>query len=209
MVVRRLPLWLKLAFTGFVVIWLPLVLTTWGWQNLLWLCDLANLLVLIGLWLESRLLLSSQLVATLVIGLVWMIDLASALAFGVHPFVATEYLFDPTQPLAPRLASLFHVAVPLALLFAVSRLGHDRRGWQLQTAICWIVLLLSAWLTDPERNINWVEAPFGMEQAWLPKGVYLLACMLAYPLILYLPAEAFLRWLFASSPAEAPREARD
>lgn len=194
--------WLKLAFTGFVLVWLPLVLTTWGWQNLLWLCDLANLLVLVGLWLESRLLLSSQLAATLVIGLAWTIDLTTALALGVHPFNATAYLFDATQPLAPRLASLFHVGVPLVLLFAVSRLGHDRRGWQLQTAICWILLPLSAWLTDPERNINWVEAPFGVEQAWLPEAAYLLACMVAYPLILYLPAEAILRWLFPASRAD-------
>jgi hypothetical protein len=194
-----LPLWLKLAFTGFIVLWLPLVITSLGWQNLLWLCDLANLLVLIGLWLESRLLLSSQLVATLVIGLVWTIDLASALALGVHPFAATEYLFDASQPLAPRLASSFHIAVPLMLLFAVSRLGHDRRGWRLQTGICWIVLALGAGLANPARNINWVEAPFGIDQTWLPDAVYLLACMVAYPLILYLPAEALLRRIFPAS----------
>lgn len=199
-----LPLWLKLAFTGFIVLWLPLVITSLGWQNLLWLCDLANLLVLIGLWLESRLLLSSQLVATLVIGLVWTIDLASALTLGVHPFSATTYLFDASQPLAPRLASSFHVAVPLVLLFAVSRLGHDRRGWRLQTAICWIVLPLGAVLADPERNINWVRAPFGVEQTWLPDAVYLLGCMAAYPLILYLPAEALLRRLFSTRRAEEP-----
>lgn len=197
-----LPLWLKLAFTAFIVLWLPLVITSLGWQNLLWLCDLANLLVLIGLWLESRLLLSSQLVATLVIGLAWTIDLVSALALGVHPFAATAYLFDASQPLAPRLASSFHIGIPLVLLFAVSRLGHDSRGWQLQTAICWIVLPLGAWLTDAERNLNWVEAPFGVEQTWLPNPVYLLACMLAYPLILYLPAEALLRRLFPTSRVE-------
>jgi len=203
-----LPLWLKLAFTGFILVWLPLVVTAWGWQNLLWLCDLANLIVLIGLWLESRLLLSSQLVATLVIGLAWTIDLACALALGVHPFAATPYLFDASQPLAPRLASFFHVGVPLLLLYVVSRLGHDRRGWQLQTVLCWIVLPLSAWLTNPVRGISRIDAPFGFDLASLPAALSLLIRMVAYPLVLYLPAEALLRWLFAEDLSEGRSEAR-
>lgn len=191
----RLPLALKIGFTVFVLLWIPLVLATRGWQNLLWLCDLANILVLAGLWLESRLLLSSQLVATLLIGLAWTLDLLTALVAGFHPFAATLYMFDDRLSLALRLSSLFHLAVPLLLLFAVTRLGHDRRGWRLQTLICWAVLPLTAWLTDPERNINWVEAPFGIEQVWLPDWLYVLACMLVYPLVLYLPTEALLRRL--------------
>ncbi len=190
-----LPPALKIGFTVFVLLWTPLMLATRGWQNLLWLCDLANFLVLAGLWLESRLLLSSQLVATLLIGLAWTLDLLTALATGFHPFAATLYMFDARLPLALRLSSLFHVAVPLLLLFAATRLGHDRRGWRLQTLICWAILPLSAWLTDPERNINWVEAPFGIEQVWLPDWLYVLACMLVYPLVLYLPTEALLRRL--------------
>lgn len=190
-----LPRWLKLAFSAFMLGWVPLVIATRGWQNLLWLCDLANLLVLVGLWRESRLLLSSQLVATLIIGLAWTVDLLAALTIGVHPFAATAYMFDPGLPLALRLTSLFHVVVPLMLLFAVARLGHERRGWRLQTLICWAVLPLTAWLADPERNINWVEAPFGVPQVWLPHWLYIGVCMLAYPLILYLPGEAILRCL--------------
>lgn len=196
-----IPLWLKLAFTAFVAAWAPLAVTIQGWQNLLWLCDLANFLALAGLWRESRLLLSSQLVATLVVGIAWSVDLASALATGVHPFAATAYMLDPAVPLALRLPSLFHVVVPAMLLFAVARLGHDRRGWRLQTLICWLVLLLSATLTDPGRNINWIAAPFGMPQVWLPDWLYLLACMAAYPLILYLPAEAVLRRVLPPAPA--------
>ncbi len=34
-----------------------------GRQNLLWWCDRANFLVLAGLWLKSRLLLSNKLMA--------------------------------------------------------------------------------------------------------------------------------------------------
>lgn len=194
------PLWLKVVFSAFVLGWAPLAVAIQGWQNLLWLCDLANFVVLVGLWCNSRLLLSSQLVATLLIGIAWTVDLASALAVGVHPFAATAYMLDSEVPLALRLPSLFHVAVPLMLLFVVARLGHDRRGWRLQTLICWVVLPLSAWLTDPERNINWIEAPFGIPQVWLPGWLYVLACMAAYPLVLYLPAEAILRRALPAAP---------
>lgn len=202
----RLPLWLKLAFTVFMLVWTPLVAATQGWQNFLWLCDVANFLVLAGLWLESRLLLSSQLVATLLIGLAWTVDLITAFYSGFHPFGATGYMFDGTLSLALRLSSLFHIAVPILLLFAVGRLGHDRRGWRLATLICWIVLPLTAWLTDPERNINLIEAPFGVQQTWLPDWAYLLVCMAAYPVLVYLPTEAALRRLLDSASRRRTRD---
>lgn len=195
-----LPPALKIGFTVFMLLWTPLVLATRGWQNLLWLCDLANFLVLAGLWLQSRLLLSSQLIATLLLGLAWTLDLLTALVTGFHPFAATLYMFDDRLPLALRLSSLFHMVVPVLLLYAVSRMGHDPRGWRLQTIICWAVLPLSAWLAHPERNINWVEAPFGIEQVWLADALYVLACMLVYPLVLYLPAEALVRRLLPMAP---------
>jgi len=166
------------------------------------LCDLANLLVLAGLWRESRLLLSSQLVATLLIGLGWSIDLLAALVLDAHPFGATAYMFEPSLPLIFRLSSLFHVGVPLLLLYAVARLGHERWGWQLQTGICWAVLPLSAWLTDPGRNVNSIAAPFGIEQIWLPAWAYVIVCMAAYPLFLYLPTEALLRHLLPVAGSE-------
>lgn len=199
-----LPLRLKLVFTAFMLVWTPLVTATQGWQNFLWLCDVANFIVLAGLWLESRLLLSSQLVSTLLIGVAWSIDLASALVLGIHPFAATMYIFDSGLPLALRLASLFHIVVPVLLLFVVTRLGHDARGWRLQTVLCWLVLPVGFWLTDPERNINLLHAPFGVEQVWLPDWLYVLVCMAAYPLLIYLPTEAVLRRLLPSEDAGKP-----
>ena len=54
-----------------------------------------------------------------------------------------------------------------------------------------MVLPLSM-LPDPERNLNWVWAPFGVEQVWLPPALYLAVCMAAYPLLLYLPTHGLL-----------------
>ena len=49
----------------------------------------------------------------------------------------------------------------------------------------WLKLAFSAWilfwaLADPERNINWGRAPFGMAQAPLPEPIYLPLLMLGW-----------------------------
>ena len=105
-------------------------------------------------------------------------------------------MFETARPLLGRLLSLFHVFVPILLLYAVWRLGHDRRGWRLQTLICWLVLPLSFWIGDPPANLNFLWSPFGIEQVWMPPILFLAFCMVAYPLLIYLPTNALLTaWL--------------
>lgn len=100
-------------------------------------------------------------------------------------------MFDPAEPLMVKLLSTFHLFMPPLLLWAVWRLGYHRGGWKLQTAIAWVVLPLSL-LPDPERNLNWVRRPFGIELTWMSPGAWVLACMVLYPLVLYLPTHAAL-----------------
>lgn len=190
----RIPLWLKLVYTGFMLVWVPVYTLTTGPANFLWLCDVANFVVLAAIWLESPLLFSSQAVGVLLIQLVWSVDYFGRLILGGHPIGGTEYMFDATQPLAIRSLSLFHIVTPLVVLWATWRLGFDRRGWRLQTVFCWLILPLSL-LADPERNLNWLWKPFGVEQVWMPTGVYLLLCMVLYPLILFLPTHFGLQAL--------------
>jgi len=40
----RLPLWLKIIWTLWVIIWAPFYWKYYGVQNFLWFCDLANFL---------------------------------------------------------------------------------------------------------------------------------------------------------------------
>ena len=184
---QRLPLWLKLVFTLWIRIWAPAYAWKLGWQNFLWLCDLASFLILIALWTESRLLISAQLLAVFVVGVFWVVDVGTALLIGVHPIGGTEYMFNAEMPLLFRLLSLFHLILPLIAIYAVCKLGYDRRGLRLQVVLTWIVLPLSLALTDPERNINWVQGPFGQPQDVLDPLVYLLGLMIGWPLVLYLP----------------------
>src|ERR1017187_8237038 len=121
----RIPLWLKLAWTAWVLVWAPLYWKYYGAQNFLYFCDLGNLLITFGLWLESRLILSWQAVGLLVFQTLYALDLIAALLFGKHLTGGTEYMFDPAVPLFVRLLGLYHLAVPLLLLWAVRRLGYD------------------------------------------------------------------------------------
>ncbi len=185
-------MWLKVGFTAWTLVWVPAYVSFLGPQNFLWLCDLCNLIVLVALWTENKLLFSSQLVSVLLPDLLWAIDVVSAFLFGAHPIGGTEYMFNPEIPVHIRVLSLFHVFVPAILVWAVLRLGYDRRGVWLQTGIAWIILPLTFILSAPERNINWVWGPFGSTQSLLDEKIYLLLCMLLYPALVYLPTHGLI-----------------
>lgn len=189
-----MPGWLKLAYAAWMVVWVPAYWVQYGPGNFLWLCDAANFVVAAAIWLESPLLFSSQAVAVLLIQILWIVDFLTALATGSHPVGGTEYMFDAAKPLWLRALSLFHIVVPVLLIWGIARLGYDRRGWKLQTALTWLLLPATFWLATPETNINWLWRPFGIEQVWMPPALFLGVAMLGYPLLIYLPTHAVLAW---------------
>lgn len=195
---QRLPLGLKIGYTIFMIVWIPSYWIFYGPANFLWLCDIANLILLVAIWRDSALLVSSQAVSVLLIQIAWVIDYGTALAAGVHLIGGTEYMFDVNKPLWLRALSLFHIAIPPLLLWSLRRLGYDRRGWKLQTAIAWVVLPLSYVFGNPGSNLNWLWYLFGWKQDLVSPLQFLPVAMLLYPLVLYLPSHALLRWLYRS-----------
>lgn len=192
----QVPLPLKVAYSAFVALFVPLYWREYGPANFLWACDIALFVTLAALWRESRLLAGMAAVAMLVPEALWNLDFFARLVTGRHFFGldATGYMFNPALPLWLRALSLFHVFLPLLLLWLVRRLGYDRRALPAATALIWIVLPLSYWLTDPVSNINWV---FGLGQrpiAGLPGPWHLAALMAATPLLIYLPTHLLLKW---------------
>src|ERR1700693_3527989 len=129
----RLPLWLKIAWPLWLLVWAPLYWQQFGLQNVLFFCDMGNVLIGIGLWLESPLIFSWTASGLLLFQTIYTMDLAGALLTGRHLIGGTEYMFDPHLPLIIRLLSLFHLVTPPLLLWAIWRLGYDSRGWKLQT----------------------------------------------------------------------------
>lgn len=182
-----LPLGVRVGFTLWMIIWALIILWAYGPQNFLWLCNLAKFLLLYAIWRDDRLLVSSQAGLVCLVGLAWSFDFALGLASGGRLAKFSAYMFNPDLPLLARASSLYHTVLPFFVVWLVSRLGYDQRGPWLQ-CIIGALAVMGAWLwTEPVRNVNWVFAPFGIEQVWLPTPVYVLCLLFAYPLLLYFP----------------------
>jgi hypothetical protein len=183
----------RLAYTGWMAVWVPVYWSANGWTNFLWICDFANFVLLAALWTGSALLATSQLVGVLFIQTLWAVDFFGRLLTGAHPIGGTEYMFDLATPLGLRALSLFHLwTVPL-LAWLVARTGHDRRGWRLQALITAVLLPAGQQLGTREQNLNWMWAPFGVEQTLLPPLVFAAASVPILALLLYLPADLLVR----------------
>lgn len=193
-----IPLWVKLCYTGFIVILVPAYWWQYGPANFLWGSNIALLVTLLGLWLESSLLVSMMVLVVLVPEVGWVVDLTVRLVFGpdIVSFSGTRYMFNPGIPLFVRGLSLYHAALPVFLLWTIHRLGYHRRALLSQTPFCWIVLLLSYLVSKPAANINWVFGFIDPPQQWLTGVGYLLFLMAFYPMVLFLPTHLLLRRVF-------------
>lgn len=190
----RVPLWLKIGWTVWVICWAPFYWKQYGAQNFLFFCDLGNFLIAIALWCESSLIFSWQACSLLLFQTLYTIDLAGALVTGRHVIGGTEYMFDPALSLFVRLLSLFHVVTPALLIWALRQLGYDARGWKLQTLTCWIVVPIN-YFWRPEHDVNWARGPFFREQHWMPALVFLVGYLIVIPLLVYYPTHLVLqRW---------------
>lgn len=191
-----IPLWIKLAYTSFVAITVAVYVVKYSPGNFLWFSDIALLATVPALWLESRLLASMMAVGVLLPEVLWNASFFGQLLTGRRMTGLTDYMFDPRKPLYLRALSLFHVFLPLLLLWMIARLGYAPEAWVAQTALAWIVLPLSYRLTDPSENVNWVFGLRGKPQQRIPPLVYLGLLMIGFPALVYLPTHLLLQMLF-------------
>ncbi len=192
----RIPLWIKLLWTFWVIVWAPVYWREYGLQNFLFFCDLGNVLIAAALWLESPLIFSWQATGLLLFQTLFTIDLVGALASARHWIGGTEYMFDPNIALPIRLLGTFHVVTPPFLLWAIWRLGYDRRAWKYQTLTAWIVVPIN-YFWRPEFDVNWARGPFFHQQHAVPGLAYLMAYLIIVPAAIYYPTHRFLIWLTA------------
>jgi len=188
----RIPLWLKIAWTAWILVWAPIYWKQYGAQNFLFFCELGNTLITFAIWLESSLIFSWQAVSLLVVQVLYSLDLITAFLFGKHLSGGTEYMFDPAIPLVVRLFGVYHLVVPPLLLWAVRRLGYDQRAWRLQTLTACIVAPISHFWR-PEFNVNWARG-IRHEQHVMPGWTYLIAYLITASAGIYFPTAIFLKW---------------
>lgn len=186
------PLWLKVGYTIFVCLLVPIYWVKYGPANFLWFSDIALLLTLPALWLESSLLASMMAVSVVLLEVAWNIDFFGRLISGRSLFGLSKYMFDSSIPPAVRALSLFHVVLPPLLLWMIYRLGYDERALMAQTILAWVVLPLSYWLAKPSENVNWVRG-FDEPQTKMSASAYLILLMIGFPLLIYFPTHLILK----------------
>src|SRR5262249_2760666 len=201
--VGRIPLWLKVAYTAFMAVLVPIYLHNYGPTNFLYFCDVALIITLVGIWIESPLLVSMCAVGIIASQTLWVIDFLSHL-IG-HPLTGlTDYMFvaDPSQFL--RGLSLFHAWLPLLLFYLVWRLGYDGRALPAWTVVALALVLISFFLMPPPRpdpgltpvNIDYVWGFSDTEpQHWMPPGIWVAGLMILLPALLFMPVHFLLRRL--------------
>ena len=108
----------------------------------------------------------------------------------------TDYMFDTSIPLWLRGVSLFHVPLPLVLIWMVAAWGYDRRALGGAVATALVTLPASYWLGSPEKNLNWVYGLGGRRQTRFPPLVYLAMLTAGFLVLVFLPTHWLLQWLF-------------
>lgn len=189
------PLSLKLAYTLFVFILFPFYLKKYGWANFLWFSDVTLFVSLLALWIESSMLASMMAVASLIPELAWNIEFFGRLILKFKGSGLTDYMFDKKKPRYLRALSLFHIFLPVLIVWMIFELGYDSKAIYVQTLFSWFILILSYKFSPVEENINWVFG-FGKPQTRLQPLVYLALLMILLPLVIYLPTHLILKTLF-------------
>jgi hypothetical protein len=196
----RVPIWLKIAYTAFMAILIPVYWHYYGPTNFLYFCDAALILTLIAIWPENALLISMPCVGILVMQTLWVTDLLINAA-GYSLTGITDYMFDSSRSLFLRLLSLYHVWLPFLLVYLVWKTGYDRRALPLWTALAWALILFCFVAMPPPAsnpgltpvNIDYV---WGMSdsaaQHWVPSLVWLAGLIVGLPLFAFVPAHLVL-----------------
>jgi len=209
---HKIPLAAKAAGTAFLAILIPIYWHSYGPTNFLWFCDAALIITVVGMWLESSLLISMCSVGILLPQCLWIADFCSTL-LGFRLLGVTSYMFDRHVSLFTRGLSLFHGWLPLLLVWLLFRLGYDRRGLSAWTCLA-VALVLVCYLftppagahpADPDTPVN-LNYIYGFNdqrpQDWINQNLYVILWPGVLWLVAFFPTHLALRKLFAvPSPA--------
>jgi hypothetical protein len=192
-----IPLWLKIAYTLFVCLLVPIYWRQYGPANFLWFSDIALLVTAPALWLENAQITSMMALSVVLLEVVWNVDFFVRLISGVSVTGLSAYMFDPKIPFFVRSLSCFHIVLPVVLGWTLARLGYDRRAWLWQTLLALLVLPLSYVVSNPRENINWVYGFGETPQSFVPPPVFVALLMIGFPLLVYGPMHLLFSRIFS------------
>jgi hypothetical protein len=153
-----------------------------------------------ALWLQSSALASVLAVAVLVPEILWNVDFVARLALRRRITGLTDYMFEPERPQLLRGLSLFHVPLPLVLLWMVREYGYDGRvGLAGAVVLAAVVLPWSRAVSTPERNINWTHG-FGARRSSASPATYVTLLFFAFVAFVFVPTHLLLQALYGAQP---------
>jgi len=204
--VSRIPFLVKCLYTAYMAVLIPVYWKTYGPTNFLYFCDIALIMTLFALWLESPLLVSAAAVGIVLPQALWAIDFI-ATGIGWPLSGMTGYMYDDALPVHARFLSFFHFWLPFFLLWLLRHTGYDPKGLPLWTVIALVaVYICYFFLPAPPApannpglpvNVNYV---YGFSdqaaQTWMPPLVwfFLLQAMLVG--LIFLPSHWLLKRLY-------------
>jgi hypothetical protein len=207
---NKIPMTAKVAGVAFLAILLPVYLHAYGPTNFLWFCDAALLLTVLGMWLESSLLISMCAVGILLPQCLWVVDFGVN-CFGFHFLDLTSYMFDRHLPLFTRGLSLFHGWLPFLLIWLLARLGYDKHALAAWTCLATGLVFVCYFFTPPACihladpnipiNLNYIYGFNNQQpQHWVNQNLYVILWLAVLWLIAFLPTHLVLRKIFAPPP---------
>lgn len=185
---------------AWMLVYLPSYAVAYGWTNFLAICNLGVILTCLGLWIRSPVLLSSQAIASPIVGLVWALDVGWKIVTGDFLFGGTAYMWDPQYPLFTRLLSCYHFLWPPLVIWAVLRLGYDRRGLAFQTALLAGLATVGRFL-DPALNFNWAYSDPVFQRQFGPAFLHIATVVGVAFVVLYVPMHLVLQRRAATARA--------
>ena len=194
---RCVPRALRTVYTVLVCVLVPVYVWRYGFGTFLWFSNIALLTTLAAIWLRNRLLLSMMALAVFLPEIGWNLAFWARLLFGVDLFGLLDYMFAEQVELWARVLSLYHVPLPVVLLWLVWRCGYDPRALTWQTLVAWIVLTVSFAVSRPQHNINLVYGLLDeMRRPVIQPPLPFLLLITGVPLVVYWPTHVLFKRCF-------------
>jgi hypothetical protein len=198
---QKIPLWFKVIGTLLCGAILLFNAITYTLVDLLWFCDVAMILVIMGLWRENSLQLSLATLASIGPQFAWQLDYFYQLMSGKSLFGFTDYMFAENNPVINYIVSLFHVWMPVILIYSLYFVRYDQRALKIQSGLSLLLILLSYGLTSdmfgPAGNLNQVYGPSAnAPQTWMHPGLWLLVIWIYTIVIIYVPTHLITARVF-------------
>ena len=205
-----IPLWIKIAYSLYLLVLIPNYLRVYGATNFLYFCDVAAFLTFFALWSGNALLASIATVGIVLPQILWVFDFAVHF-FGLKLTGMSDYMRNPRIPVFTRGLSLFHGWLPFFLLYLVKQLGYDRRAfWAWVIIATLLIFICYFWMpvpgTQPKGslqpvNINYVYGfSDDARQHWMPGWIWLTTLLLGLPILIWWPSHLLL-YRFFCAPA--------